>query len=197
MPADERFMELLTRVRQGDQQAAQELVNSYESVIRIAVRARLRDPAFARLFDSMDICQSVMASFFPRVALGEFDLEEPKQLVGLLVKMVQNKLAYQVRRHRAQRRDVKRGISADDSQASELHAVSPSASQEAMAQELLGLIRSRLNPDERQIAELRRQGYQWDEIARQLGGTAEARRKQFQRAIRVIATDLQLDEEKG
>jgi hypothetical protein len=34
---------------------------------------------------------------------------------------------------------------------------------------------------------------EWPEIARQLGGTAEARRKQFQRAVDSIATTLQIE----
>ena len=41
-----------------------------------------------------------MVSFFVRVAAGQFDLEGPGQLVALLVKMAQNKLAEHTRRHR-------------------------------------------------------------------------------------------------
>ena len=39
---------------------------------------------------------AVMKSFFPRAALGQFDVAEPKQLVGLLVKMARNKLGHQL-----------------------------------------------------------------------------------------------------
>lgn len=197
MSAATQFQKLLHRLRQGDEQAATELIANYESVVRIAVRARLRDPVYARLFDSMDICQSVMASFFPRAALGEFDLEEPQQLVGLLVKMAQHKLSNQVRRHRAQQRDLKRDISAHDDRAAELVGATPTPSRIAMGRELLQEVHGRLTLEERQIADLRQQGFLWDEIARQLGGSPEARRKQFQRAIQVIATDLNLDDDEG
>ena len=62
----ETFIELLRRVRLGEPDAAYELVRQYEMDIRIAVRARLSDPALRQQFDSMDICQSVLASFFLR-----------------------------------------------------------------------------------------------------------------------------------
>src|SRR5260221_3136505 len=60
---------------------------------RRAIRFRLADTNLARLLDSMDICQSVLASFFLRAAAGQFDIEQPQQLVKLLVAMARNKLA--------------------------------------------------------------------------------------------------------
>ncbi|MHC5541375.1 ECF-type sigma factor, partial [Singulisphaera rosea] len=85
------FTELLARVRAGDGQAAGELVRKYEPVIRVTIRAKLQDARLRRVVDSMDLCQSVMANFFSRAAFGEFDLEAPDQLVGLLVTMAKNK----------------------------------------------------------------------------------------------------------
>ena len=76
----------------GESDAAVELVNKYESTIRVAVRIRLTDPRLRRQFDSMDVCQSVLASFFVHVAMGAYVLHEPRQLVALLTKMAQNKL---------------------------------------------------------------------------------------------------------
>jgi hypothetical protein len=50
-----------------------------------------------------------------------------------------------------------------------------------------------MDPQVREIAALRAAGMEWSEIAHQLGGTAEARRKQFQRAMDDIATTLQIE----
>jgi RNA polymerase sigma-70 factor (ECF subfamily) len=50
------------------------------------------------VFDSMDICQSVLASFFVRAAAGQYDLQEPGQLIALLFRMARHKLAHQVAR---------------------------------------------------------------------------------------------------
>ena len=59
---NEGFQVLLRRVRAGDEQAARELVRRYEPAIRRAARIRLVDTRLNRLLDSMDICQSVLAS---------------------------------------------------------------------------------------------------------------------------------------
>lgn len=42
---------------------------------------QVRDPVYNRSFDSMDICQSVMASFFLRAVLGHYHINDSKQLV--------------------------------------------------------------------------------------------------------------------
>jgi len=81
--------ELLRRIRGGDAEAAVELVRRYEPQIRLEVRLRLRDRRLRRLVDSMDICQSVLSSFFLRVAAGECDLERPEQLLNFLIAMTQ------------------------------------------------------------------------------------------------------------
>jgi RNA polymerase sigma-70 factor (ECF subfamily) len=69
------------------------------------VRLHLEDRRLYRLFDSMDVCQSVLVSFFLRAAAGQYDLERPEQLVRLLITMTRNKLASAARQHHRQRRD--------------------------------------------------------------------------------------------
>jgi DNA-directed RNA polymerase specialized sigma24 family protein len=105
---NDEFQALLGRVRRGDAEAAAELVRRYEPAIRRAARVRLVDTRLNRLLDSMDICQSVMASFFVRTALGQYELETPEQLLKLLATMTRNKLANQVKVHGAGRRDFRR-----------------------------------------------------------------------------------------
>ena len=107
------FPDFIRRIRAGDDQAARELVERYEPVIRCEVRLRLRDPRLYSRFDWTDICQSVMASFFVRAAAGQYDLEQPDQLLRLLVVMTRHKLANQERRHRAEMRDCRRLAACD------------------------------------------------------------------------------------
>src|SRR5262245_19448533 len=64
MPDDDSFAGFIQRIRAGDARAAEELVRRYESDVRVAVRARLTDPLLRRQLDSLDVCQSVFASFF-------------------------------------------------------------------------------------------------------------------------------------
>jgi RNA polymerase sigma-70 factor (ECF subfamily) len=73
MTPDHSFHDLVRRVRSGDDAAAAKLVRHYGPALRRAVRTRLTDPELRRLLDSMDICQSVLASFFVRAA-GQYDL---------------------------------------------------------------------------------------------------------------------------
>src|SRR5262245_60860285 len=98
MVDDGTFHELMRGVRSGDEAAAIELVRRFEPLVRCEARLRMTDPKLGRTVDSMDICQSVLASFFLRAAAGQYDLERPEQLVGLLVTMVRNKVASRSRK---------------------------------------------------------------------------------------------------
>jgi RNA polymerase sigma-70 factor (ECF subfamily) len=194
MADDTPFADFIRRIRAGDAQAAVELVQRYEPVIRLEVRVRLCDPRLRRVFDSVDVCQSVMASFFVRAAAGQYDLGQPQDLVKLLVVMARKKLAFQVRKERAQCRDVRR-VEAVAPEVLEAAAVRPSPSDEVAGSELLAAFRQRLSEEERQLADRRAEGLGWAEIAAALGGTAQARRKQLERAVERILRQLGLEDE--
>ena len=189
------FAEFIRRIRAGDDQAARELVERYEPVIRRQVRVRLRDPRLSSRFDCADVCQSAMASFFVRAAAGQFDLEHPDQLPRLLVAMAQRKLAQQVRRHRAARRDYRRSEERDPEYLAGRTSASPSPSRLVAGRELLDEFRRRLSEEERRLADLRAQGCDWAEIAARLGGTAEACRKQLARALDRVEHQLEGSED--
>ncbi len=188
------FRTLLDRIRQGDEQAAEELVRNYEAVVRLEVRMRMRSQQLRRMLDSMDICQSVLASFFVRVAAGQYQLDQPQDLVRLLVAMVRNKVALEARRHQCQRRDMRRQVT-DDSKLMSVSDPQPSPSELVAGSDLLTVFRQHLDPQELQLADLRGQGYQWSEVAQLMGGTAQARRKQLERAIDRVSRELGLDDD--
>jgi RNA polymerase sigma-70 factor (ECF subfamily) len=187
------FAEFLRRIRAGDQQAAAELVRQYEPAIRLEVRRRLNDPSLYPLLGSMDVCQSVLKSFFVRVAAGQYDLGGPGQLLGLLVAMARNKLAEKVRREHRGRRDSRRRAGNADELLAE-HAGGPAPDRLAEGKELLGLVRQALTQEERQLADLRAEGLTWPEVAARVGGEAQARRRQLKRALDRVARELRLDE---
>src|SRR5262245_17783337 len=187
------FEELIQRVRSGDPEAAAELVRTYEPAIRRAVRFRLTDARLGNLFDSMDICQSVLASFFIRAASGQYELETPGQLLKLLTAMARNKLTSQARKQYAQRRDSRRVVSGDQD-ADEFVAVGESPSTEVAARDLLQEVHRRLSPEERRLLELRNQGYEWTAIASEVGGGAEALRRRLSRALDRVSEQLGLDD---
>src|SRR5215469_3321352 len=151
------FADFIRRIRAGDDRAAQELVERYEPVIRREVRLRLKDPRLNRRFDWTDVCQSVMASFFVRAASGQYDLEEPGQLLKLLVAMTRNKVANQARLHRAGRRDYRRLESQDPADLEVWAIRQPSPSRVVAGRELLEEFRRRLSEEERALVDLRAQ----------------------------------------
>jgi RNA polymerase sigma-70 factor (ECF subfamily) len=188
MVEDNVFQDLIRRVRAGDGAAAAELVRTYEPAIRRAARIRLSDSRLQRLFDSMDISQSVFASFFIRAALGQYDIDKPDQLLRLLVTMSRKKLADHARYQAADRRDYRRERPVPAGIAS-----GPDPGQQVATRELLHEFRRRLSPAERRLADLRAAGRNWNQIAAELGASAEALRKQLARAVERIAADLGLD----
>ena len=192
MADDSTFADFLRRIRAGDEQAAAELVRRYESAVRVEVRMRLADSRLRRVFDSVDLCQSVLASFFVRVAAGQYDLERPEQLVRLLVTIARNKVASQARRQQAQRRDQRRDVEVDRP-GWEPAGADPSPSRVVSGRELLAELRRRLTPEELRVADLRAEGRQWAEIAAALGGTAQARRRQLARALDRVAAQVDLE----
>jgi RNA polymerase sigma-70 factor (ECF subfamily) len=189
----ENFEEAIRRIRAGDEQAAADLVRRFEPLVRREIRLNLKDQRLARVFDSMDVCQSVLASFFVRTAAGQYDLENPQQLTGLLVQMARHKLASTARRQYRQRRDVRRA-EPDGDALQRVAQDDPSPSQQVAGHELLERLRAQLTDEERCIAELRGEGLSWDEIATRLGGKAQARRMQLVRAIERVTARLGLDE---
>ena len=194
MPTDGSFRELIDRVRSGDERAAAELVRRYEPTIRRAARIRLRDPGLGRLLDSMDICQSVLASFFVRAAMGQYELETSEQLLGLLVRMTRNKVANQANAQRAGRRDHRRDVAAIDGRP-DVAAREASPSRQAAARELLDEARRRLSPEERALLDRREQGGDWAAIAAELGGSPDALRMRLARAVDRVARSLGLEED--
>jgi RNA polymerase sigma-70 factor (ECF subfamily) len=184
--------ELIARVRGGDQDSAAALVRDYEPYVRRAIRMQLRDPRLRSALDTADICQSVMASFFARLALGQYELSDPRRLAALLVTMARNKVATRARRAEITRRD-------RQGQGMLAHAVSavadpgPEPCRLVAGRDLLEQFHRRLEPDERALSDRRADGRTWLEIAAEVGSTPEALRKKLARALDRIAGQLGLD----
>jgi RNA polymerase sigma-70 factor (ECF subfamily) len=195
MPNDVSMTDLIGRLRAGDSQAAAEFVRHYEPAIRLRIRVwlRLQDARLRRVFDSVDICQSVLASFFVRATSGQLDLDEPEKVIGLLVQMARHKLAHQIRAQQAKRRDIRRvqGGAAHDLDVAD---ADPSPSEWCAGQELLEEIHKRLSPQERRLADHRAQGRDWATISAEIGGTPDGLRMQLSRAVDRISAQLGLDD---
>jgi RNA polymerase sigma-70 factor (ECF subfamily) len=185
------FQELIRRVRGRDEQAATDLVKRYERAIRVAVRVRLRGADLRGLLESTDICQSVLASFFVRAALGQYELDTPQQLLRLLTAMARHKLLNQARKQRTARRDVGREERDPDA----VHAVvdpAPDPGEIVADRELVDRLYARLPEDARWLADQRAQGRGWDDLAAEAGASPDALRMRLKRTVNEAAQNLGL-----
>src|SRR5262245_26327488 len=142
--------EFLAAVERGDRQAAEEMVRRYEPYLRRVIRLRLRGHRVRYLFDSMDICQSILAEFFRRAGTGGCKLGSTRQLRVLLVKMALNKIRDKARRERRHAGHLPEGW--------EPFSPEDTPGQQASKRELLEAVCERLAECERQLFDLRRQG---------------------------------------
>ncbi len=192
-PEPTEFGEFMTRLRCGDQTAAEELVTKYEPIVRREIRMHLEDRRMARLFDSVDFSQSVFASFVFRAMAGEYQLDDPHQLAALLLKIARNKLAskarWQFRDKREAHRDERGGHMLDVARDKV-----ETPSQVVSAQELILKCRQALSEAEQQIVELRGQHLSWQEISEMLGQSPDALRMQLKRATDRVSRQFDLVE---
>jgi RNA polymerase sigma-70 factor (ECF subfamily) len=191
MPDNETLQVLLERIRAGDQQAAAALVRRYEPALRRAVRVRLRDRQLRRFLDSTDICQSVLLRFFARVATGPYELDTPEQVLKLLTTLARNQVVNAALQQQAAKRDCRRQVCARVEERTAV-ARDSSPSQHVILEELLVKARQALTPAERQLLELRQQGWEWGDIADLVGGTPDGVRKQLARAMDRVTQALGL-----
>lgn len=191
MAEEASFQKLVERIRAGDNEAAAELVRRYEPTVRRIAHVRLRGAHLRHLLDSVDICQSVFASFFVRAALGDLELDSPERVLKLLVAMTRRKVVDQVRKASAARRDYRRDTGAGDADRYVAAALTPC--EQVATEELLHAFRRRLSADERYLAEQRAAGRDWSVIAAECGGSPEALRKQLARAVDRVSAELGLD----
>jgi RNA polymerase sigma factor (sigma-70 family) len=173
LPLDQESVSLVERWRAGDQQAATELFRRYAGRLIALARSRLRGELTARV-DPEDVVQSACRSFFVGVRAGDYELEQEGDLWGLLVAITLHKLQHQVAYHKAQKRGG--GAGPDFGSENSLFGLQPQAlAREPSPLEALTLIEQleqlvkALDPWQRQVLELRLQGYQLAEIALKTG----------------------------
>lgn len=197
MMAPITFEELIARVRRGDEEAVQLLIAEYGEAVRREIRFSLFGTHLRRIISESDIYQSVLSRFCIDLWAGRYEFEGPADLRGLLKAMVRARVADTVKYWEAQKRDMRRH--ADVESGLERVACKPdeSPSQIAAQRELTEEFHRRLSAEERQILTLRQQGLGWPAIEKSLGNgrTADAIRKQYERALSRVSAELGLGAE--
>lgn len=169
--ADELSGDLVARWREGDHRAAEELFRRYTG--RLIALARSRLPAkLARRVDAEDIVQSVYRSFFAGATTGRYDLRRGGDLWRLLLTITLHKLYHQVERNVAGKRAIARERSCGDAESlggvpARVLAREPSPVEAAALADELEQFMRQLEPLDRRVLEMRLQGYNVEEIARE------------------------------
>jgi RNA polymerase sigma-70 factor (ECF subfamily) len=190
MHGEEEFRSFVERFRAGDASAAEELVRHYEPIIRREIRFRMIDSRLTRIYDSVDFSQAVMASFFLRSA--DFEFKEPQDLVRLLITMARNKMATSARKLFSQKREGNRQ-EVGDAMLEQIADDRDTPSKVVGMLEMVAEAKKRLSPEERLLVEFRNQGKSWEDIANEIGGTAQGRRMQLARALERVTESLGIE----
>jgi RNA polymerase sigma factor (sigma-70 family) len=162
---------LLNLWREGDQEAARQLVDRYTNRLLNLARGHISQRVKSRV-DPEDIVQSVFRTFFAHARAGEFTIANQHELCKLLMQITVHKTLRLVAFHQAAKRDQRLEVGqGQKSRAAVLEVLDREPSPDAVAAFLdqLEQFLSRLRPQERAILEMRLQGYSNEEIVRKLG----------------------------
>jgi RNA polymerase sigma-70 factor, ECF subfamily len=158
---------LLQRFRHGSQEAAMQLYLRYAQRLRALAEAQC-SPDLTQRVDIEDIVQSVFGSFFRRAGQGYYDVPAGGELWNLLLVIALNKIRTKGAFHRAAKRDIRRtageaalqGVQASDSDDDAEYAFLQLAIAEAL---------ETLPAHQKEMLELRIEGYEVAEIAKKTG----------------------------
>jgi RNA polymerase sigma factor (sigma-70 family) len=169
---DASLEQLLTRLHDGDIEAAEQLFRSYEPYLRLLVRRQLSGDLRAK-FDSLDIIHSVWTDLLDGFRSARWQFDDPNQLRAFLVKATQHRLIDKARRH------LRPGSREEPLQTRGRHPASPAPSptDEAAAHELWDKLLMLCPPQHRALLDLKRQGFALAEIAERTGLHASSVRR--------------------
>jgi RNA polymerase sigma-70 factor (ECF subfamily) len=163
------FAALMSRLRDGSEEAAWELVERYSSSVQRVIRRSLNEHMRSK-FDSIDFVQAVWFSLFKeRERFNSF--QSPAQLTAFLLGMAKNKLAHEHRRRlQTKKHDLRREqpVSSEDDGHSP-GSNCPRPSQIAQARELWNSMITGESEQNQRIVKLRLAGMTYEEIGSQLG----------------------------
>jgi RNA polymerase sigma-70 factor (ECF subfamily) len=171
MAEDRVFIEVMARLRAGDNAAAAEVFRRFANRLIALARTHL-DARVRQKVDPEDVMQSALKSFFLRHQDGQFDLAGWDSLWSMLVVITLRKCGHEIAHYRAACRDVQRervpssGLTEDSAPSWEAVANEPTPTQAALLAEAVEQVIQALGDErERRILELSLQGYRPAEIS--------------------------------
>jgi RNA polymerase sigma-70 factor (ECF subfamily) len=187
MTQDLSFVEMMSRLKSGDEAAARRIFEEYTERLIALARGRLGERLRQKV-DPEDVLQSVYKSFFRRHARGQFHLEGWDSLWAMLAVITMRKCGRAVRRFRTGMRDLRVEASPDGvPEGWEGPARDPAPEEAAILAEMVERLLQGLEGREREIVTLSLQGASVVEISAQVGRT----RRTVQRVLRHVHQHLE------
>ena len=157
-------------LRQGDPDATRTVFDQYVDKLVGMARKRISQRLVSRI-DAEDVVQSVFRTFFHRAKEGQFEFHDPDDICKTLARITIHKVFRQVAHHQAAKRNAGREMgSGDEDQDLVVNLVSrePSPQEAAELLDHMEHFLSQLKPQDRQILEMRMQGFTTVEIAQKM-----------------------------
>ncbi len=174
--SEKHFKHLMQQVKEGSDDAVQELLDLCNRQVYRIVRRNLSRKLRSQ-FDSGDFVQAMWASFFDNLSvISKFD--RPENLVAFLGRVARNKVIDEGRRRlKSQKRNVQSQVSIErhsnqDSQPTAVQSLEtkePTPSETAIANEEWSRLLNGQTSRHQQILRLRAAGKKCTEIAKELG----------------------------
>jgi RNA polymerase sigma-70 factor, ECF subfamily len=184
--------ELIQRLREGSDTAAREVFDRYVERLLGLAKRRIGARMNSRL-DPEDVVQSVFRSFFSRMKNDQFQINVENDLFKLLVRITVHKTLRQIAHHRAAKRDPGHETAqGSDAQEMLMQVMDDEPTPETVVTfvDHLEHFLKQLPQQDRQILELRLQGFSTEEIAKMLGSYDRKVRRVLER-IRAVAVEEQ------
>ncbi|HWB12358.1 MAG TPA: sigma-70 family RNA polymerase sigma factor [Pirellulales bacterium] len=186
----EELNQLVGRLSQGDMSAAEELYAEIAPFLRLVVRRNL--PRRLRpKFDSVDVVQSVWASFIQGMQAGRWQFATAAQVRAFLLKSARNRLIDRARQFRVaaeHERSLGAAVAVEDWACRE-----PRPSQNAQASDLWQRLLNACPPEHRELLKMKQEGAPLAVIARRTGLHVDS----IRRILRQLARQVSLETEDG
>jgi RNA polymerase sigma factor (sigma-70 family) len=180
------FDRLMAEVAAGSDEAVWQLAETYTPHIIRAVRYSL-SPKLRRKVDSLDFAQTLWASLLLRPA-ELTRLKTPDQLIGYLVHATRNKVCEKAKQLNTQKYDIRREQGLDQLPARRSpHARDPSPSAIATVRDQWNYVLTTVPKRDREILQLRRDGYSFEAIGTTLGISEQTARRAMSRILNLFA----------
>ncbi len=187
----ESFSELLVQLRNGDKLAINEFVFKYEPFLRRSIRFRICKSNLQPVADSVDVCQSVLSSFFFRLTAGDFELATESDMRHLLFAIAKRKFLMLHRHESAAKRSREHTCSLSNfPELATRNSFDPCS--HVTCVELISEVAKRMPKHEYELLECRRNGQTWSEIAIAFSENKTVLRKRLSRAMKKVAFELGL-----